>query len=80
MADSGPGIPPALQAGIFDKFSQADDAPNRARAGAGLGLSIASHLAALMGGALRLDSAPGHGSTFSLRLPAAAGQQQAKTH
>jgi len=78
VADSGPGIVPALQAGIFDKFSQADDAPNRARAGAGLGLSIASHLAALMGGALRLDSAPGHGSTFSLRLPGAAGYRQAE--
>lgn len=78
VADSGPGIVPALQAGIFDKFSQADDAPNRARAGAGLGLSIASHLAALMGGALRLDSAPGHGSTFSLRLPGAAGHRQAE--
>lgn len=79
VADSGPGIPPALQAGIFDKFSQADDAPNRARAGAGLGLSIASHLAALMGGALRLASAPGRGSTFSLLLPGAAGQRQAES-
>lgn len=78
VADSGPGIPPALQAGMFDKFSQADDAPNRARAGAGLGLSIASHLAALMGGALRLDSTPGRGSTFSLQLPGAAGHGQAK--
>ena len=76
VADSGPGIVPALQAGIFDKFSQADDAPNRARAGAGLGLSIASHLAALMGGALRLDSTPGLGSTFSLLLPLAAAQRQ----
>lgn len=79
VADSGPGIAPALQAGIFDKFSQADDAPNRARAGAGLGLSIASHLAALMRGALRLDSAPGRGSTFSLLLPLAAAQRQAAT-
>ncbi len=76
VADSGPGIAPALQAGIFDKFSQADDAPSRARAGAGLGLSIASHLAALMGGALRLDSTPGLGSTFSLLLPLAAAQRQ----
>ena len=78
VSDSGPGIAPALQAGIFDKFSQADDAPNRARSGAGLGLSIASHLTGLMGGALTLESAPGHGSTFSLRLPLVPPNWQAK--
>ncbi len=75
VADSGPGITAALQAGIFDKFSQADDGPSRARSGPGLGLATAARLAAVMNTAITLQSAPGKGSVFCLRLPlgAAAG-------
>ena len=68
VADSGTGIAPELQAGIFDKFSQADDAPSRARSGAGLGLATAARLAKLMNTSITLQSAPGKGSTFGLQV------------
>ena len=69
VCDTGVGIAQAHQASIFEKFSQADDAPSRAHGGAGLGLAIASHLAVLMGGSIMVVSAPGQGAVFSLCLP-----------
>ena len=68
VADSGTGIAPELQAGIFDKFSQADDAPSRARSGAGLGLATAARLAMLMNTTITLQSTPGKGSIFGLQV------------
>jgi signal transduction histidine kinase len=70
VADTGEGIPPDAQPFVFDRFYQAD--PSREGRGAGLGLAIARGLAQAHGGAIELASAPGAGSTFTLRLPLSA--------
>lgn len=69
VEDSGPGIAPADQAKLFQPFVQLDRALTRTHGGAGLGLALAGKLAALHGGAIGVDSAPGRGSTFYLWLP-----------
>jgi two-component system OmpR family sensor kinase len=54
---------------VFERFYRTDDARTRARGGAGLGLAIAASLAAAHGGELTVDTEPGHGAAFHLRLP-----------
>jgi signal transduction histidine kinase len=66
VADEGPGIPPEHQGQIFDAFSRGD---THGQAGVGLGLTIASRAADVIGGKLSFDSALGHGTTFRLLLP-----------
>ncbi len=66
VSDSGPGIPEASQARLFQRFEQADG-PQR-RAGSGLGLAICRELVDMMGGSIELESRVGHGSTFRVRL------------
>ncbi|WP_273161426.1 response regulator [Massilia timonae] len=68
VRDTGIGIAPEVQAGIFEVFSQADSSTVRKYGGAGLGLSIARRLVELAGGALRLDSVPGAGAAFRFAL------------
>ncbi|RNF27820.1 diguanylate cyclase [Massilia aurea] len=68
VRDTGIGIAPEVQAGIFEVFSQADSSTVRKYGGAGLGLSIARRLVELAGGALRLDSLPGAGTSFRFEL------------
>lgn len=70
VIDTGIGIAPHAQAGIFDAFSQADSSISRKFGGTGLGLSIVTRMLELMHGRLWLESELGHGSTFhfSLRL------------
>lgn len=67
VSDTGPGIPEASQARLFQRFEQADS-PQR-RAGSGLGLAICRELVDMMGGSIELESRVGHGSTFHVRLP-----------
>lgn len=69
VRDSGPGVPPDMQARLFEQFSVADDSPTRARSGAGLGLAIAARLVHLMGGAIALEQSSAAGSVFSVSLP-----------
>jgi signal transduction histidine kinase len=66
VADEGPGIDPADQQRIFEKYERVGDTPG----GSGLGLAISRRLARSMGGDIQLQSAPGQGARFTLLLPA----------
>ncbi|OJV61572.1 MAG: hypothetical protein BGO22_00165 [Hydrogenophaga sp. 70-12] len=68
VRDSGIGIPPEVQARLFQPFTQADETTTRRFGGTGLGLSIVRRLVALMGGDVGLNSEPGRGSEFWLRV------------
>ena len=69
ITDSGIGITPEQLATIFNPFEQGDNSTTRRFGGSGLGLAITDHLVRLMGGSITVDSTPGIGSCFTVRLP-----------
>jgi two-component system CheB/CheR fusion protein len=76
VADTGIGIKPEVIERIFAPFSQADASTTREFGGSGLGLSICTRLAALMGGTIGVESREGAGSTFHVRIPFAVNDVQ----
>jgi two-component system sensor histidine kinase BarA len=69
VTDRGPGIDPAKQQLIFEKFRQLEPSHTRTHGGTGLGLAISKELAMLLGGSIGVRSTPGEGSTFWLVVP-----------
>src|SRR5512145_641435 len=69
VTDQGIGIPAEELDRIFERFYRVDPARHRSTGGTGLGLSIVKHVAASHGGEVRVWSAPGQGSSFTLTLP-----------
>ncbi|MEJ7708033.1 MAG: ATP-binding protein [Nocardioidaceae bacterium] len=76
VADHGVGIAPLDLDRIFERFYRVDPARTRATGGSGLGLAIVKHIAATHGGEVRVWSAEGDGSTFTLVLPLYASEEQ----
>ncbi len=69
VRDRGIGVAPAYRVRIFQKFVRGQDAAGLAVEGSGIGLAMARQIVEAHGGRLDLDSEPGQGSTFTIRLP-----------
>jgi PAS domain S-box-containing protein len=69
VTDTGPGIPADERPYLFEPFWQGDQSATRRSGGAGLGLAISDRFARLLGGEITVESEPGAGSRFTLRLP-----------
>jgi two-component system OmpR family sensor kinase len=77
VADAGPGLTAEQAARVFERFYRTDRARNRAHGGTGLGLSIVAALVAAHRGLITVDTQPGCGATFTVRLPLATGSDAA---
>jgi len=73
VSDNGPGIPADQLERIFERFTRGDAGLTQRVGGTGLGLAISKSLVELHGGSIAVESAPGQGSTFRVRLPVATG-------
>jgi signal transduction histidine kinase len=78
VKDNGPGIPAEQLEHIFERFTRGDAGLTQRVGGTGLGLAISKSLVELHGGSIAVDSEVGVGSTFSFRLPVAAGTPAGK--
>ena len=71
VRDTGIGIAPENMSSLFTAFSQGDPSLSRKYGGSGLGLVITKELCRMMSGDVTVESVPGHGSTFTMRIPVA---------
>lgn len=69
VTDTGPGIPLDAQSKIFERFQRVPDSRGRIIEGSGIGLAMVKEIVALHGGSVSLDSRPGEGATFIVRIP-----------
>jgi PAS domain S-box-containing protein len=76
VSDQGRGIPSAYRQAIFERFRQVHVSDTRQKGGTGLGLAISKAIVEQHGGAIGVESEEGQGSTFWVRLPAAAGPER----
>ena len=76
ISDTGIGMTEEQLAKLFQRFQQADASTTRKFGGTGLGLSITKAFSTMLGGDVEVESAPGQGSTFTVRLPADLAAQQ----
>jgi signal transduction histidine kinase/CheY-like chemotaxis protein len=80
VSDTGIGMTKEQMAKIFKAFTQADLSTTRKFGGTGLGLAISQTLCQMMGGRISVDSEPGKGSTFTMRIPAEVKKPQVDWH
>jgi len=76
VSDSGIGMTEEQLAKLFQRFQQADASTTRRFGGTGLGLSITKAFSAMLGGEVDVESTPGQGSAFTVRLPASLAAEQ----
>jgi signal transduction histidine kinase len=69
VADTGLGIPRDMLAAIFEKFRQVDSSETRPYGGVGMGLYIVKSFTEMLAGKIEVESEPGKGSTFTVRIP-----------
>ncbi len=79
VSDSGIGMTPEQLSRLFEAFAQADASTARNYGGTGLGLAITRRFSRMMGGDVTVESRPGAGSTFTVRLPALLGEARGRT-
>jgi signal transduction histidine kinase len=75
VRDTGAGIPAEQLTHVFDKFFQADNQSAAAQKGSGLGLAIAREIVEAHGGTIRVVSARGAGTTFTIDVPTVTGER-----